>query len=309
MARRSLRLTIAYDGTDFHGWQVQPQQRTVQGEIEAAIQRITREPVRVIGSGRTDAGVHALGQVASVATDSRLPPPNFQRAVNSELPDDVLLLDVAEAPPGFHANGDCVSKRYRYQIDNGPLPNVFLRRTSWHHRRPLDVDAMRRAAQALLGTHDFRSFESTGSERPDTIRTVLDIVVRQVARTMEPVPSVPTAGRAGSGIPRNMTAVPNGIIHIEVEADGFLYNMVRAIVGTLVQVGRGRMPIEWPGEVLSARDRRRAGPTAPPRGLFLLRANYPPAILDYEPPQVEADEVRISELGHPEAKPSLDGGD
>jgi tRNA pseudouridine38-40 synthase len=284
MATRSLRLTIAYDGTDFHGWQVQPRQRTVQGEIEAAIQRITREPVRVIGSGRTDAGVHALGQVASVATDSRLPPHNFQRAVNSELPDDVVLLDVAEAPPGFHANGDCVSKRYRYQIDSGPVPNVFLRRTSWYHRRPLDEDAMHRAAQALLGTHDFRSYESTGSERPDTVRTVLDISVTSCVERCGPA------------------------IHIEVEADGFLYNMVRAIVGTLVQVGRGRMPVEWPGEVLASRDRRRAGPTAPPQGLFLLRANYPPAILEYEPPPSKAAAIQNSELDHPEAKPSVDVG-
>jgi tRNA pseudouridine38-40 synthase len=285
---RSLRLTVSYDGTDFCGWQIQPNQRTVQGELQAAIQRITGEPVKVIGSGRTDAGVHALGQVASIATNCSLSPRVFHRAVNSELPEDVVLLDVAEAPPGFHATGDCSSKRYRYQVDNGPVPDLFLRRTSWYHRSPLDGEAMHEAAQALLGRHDFRSFESTGSERPDTVRTIMDIVVKEV--NVVEVPVNCTAGQARSGTHQNgrqiVEAHPSiegrsALIHFEVEADGFLYNMVRAIVGTLIQVGRGKQPISWPGEVLASVDRRRAGATAPPQGLFLLKANYPREIMEY----------------------------
>lgn len=261
---RSLRLTLAYDGTDFCGWQSQPGRRTVQGELEKAIERITNEDCHLLGSGRTDAGVHALGQVASLATNSRLSPGDFRRAVGSELPEDIVLLDVAEAPSGFHAIRDSLGKRYRYQIDNGPLPDIFMRRYCWHHRRPLNVDAMREAALLLLGRHDFRCFETTGSPRPDTIRTITDITVTRLAES-----------------------APHQI-QIEVEADGFLYNMVRTIVGTLVQVGREKMPANHVARVLASRDRRQAGPTAPPQGLFLLRVNYPRAIVEFSPPAEHA---------------------
>ena len=247
---RTLKLTLAYDGTAYAGWQVQPGQRTLQGTLEAALARITRETFRVIASGRTDAGVHALGQVVSFHCESSLPPDVFHRALNAELPDDMAVLAVAEAPAGFHAIRDAVRKRYRYVLHDGPIHDIFQRHHVWHYRQPLDAAAMHRAAQALLGKHDFRSFESAWPQRTSSVRTVFDI-----------------------SVVRGISADEN-LIALEVEADGFLYNMVRAIVGTLVEVGRGTREESWPAEVLAAQDRRAAGMTAPPQGLFLLRVEY-----------------------------------
>jgi tRNA pseudouridine38-40 synthase len=247
---RTLKLTLAYDGTAYAGWQVQPGQRTLQGTLEAALAKITRETIRVTGSGRTDAGVHALGQVVSFDTESPLSADVFQRALNAELPDDMAVLAVAEAPAGFHAIRDAVRKRYRYLLHDGPVPDVFHRHWVWHYRQQLEAAAMHRAAQALLGKHDFRSFESAWGQRTTSVRTIFEI---SVAR-----------GLFGD----------ENLIAVEVEADGFLYNMVRAIVGTLVEVGRGTRPETWPAEVLAAQDRRAAGMTAPPQGLFLLRVEY-----------------------------------
>jgi tRNA pseudouridine38-40 synthase len=247
---RTLKLTLAYDGTAYAGWQVQPGRSTVQGVLEAAIEKITGTPVRVIASGRTDAGVHALGQVVSFHTESRPPPEVFLRALNAELPHDVAVLEAMEAAEGFHAIRDAVRKRYRYLIHDGPVRDVFRRNYCWQHSGWLDADAMHRAGQVLVGKHDFRSFQSSGAERASSVRTVCEISVRR-----------------GRGSERDL-------ITTEVEADGFLYNMVRAIVGTLVEVGRGARPESWPGQVLRATDRRAAGPTAPPWGLFLVRVEY-----------------------------------
>jgi tRNA pseudouridine38-40 synthase len=257
---RSLRITLAYDGGSFAGWQFQPNQRTVQGVVEDAIFQITQERVRVQGSGRTDAGVHALGQVASVELNNGLPAERLCLALNSVLPDDVSLIDVSDAPPRFHACRDAIKKRYRYQIDNGKRANVFLRRYRWHHGQTLDVKLMHEASQSLVGRHDFRSFETAGSERTDTVRTVSDMVVHRDERD-------------GSQV------------NVEVEADGFLYNMVRTIVGTLCWVGHGRKPPSWVGDVLGALDRRKAGTTAPPHGLFLVHVYYPREVLEFQPPE------------------------
>ncbi len=247
---RTVRLTLAYDGGAYAGWQVQPGRRTVQGELERAAAKVTGQPVRVLGSGRTDAGVHALGQVASFRTASRLAAAVLRRAIHAELPDDIAVLDAMEAPDGFHPIRDVVRKRYRYVLHDGPVPDVFRRRYAWHYRRRLDAGAMARAGRALEGTHDFASFETSGAARRDSIRTVFEL---SVAR-----------GQAGQ----------SDFIAIEIEADGFLYNMVRAMVGTLVEVGRGARPESWVGQVLAAKDRRTAGPTAPPQGLFLVRVDY-----------------------------------
>lgn len=246
---RNLKLTIRYDGTDFHGWQTQPGRRTVQETLERAIAAITREQrVRLNCSGRTDAGVHALGQVANVYTATRLPCPVFLKAVNSQLPEDVCVREVVEVPQSFCANKDAVRKTYRYVIRDGRLPDPFLRRYCWFVRQPLDVDAMRRAAQCLLGRHDFRCFETEWPNRLTSIRTITRLAVCRLGE----------------------------YIWLDVEADGFLYNMVRAIAGSLVQVGRGHWPESRLEEVLRAGDRRLAGPTAPPQGLFLMRVTYPP---------------------------------
>ncbi len=247
---RWIKLTIAYDGTAYCGWQYQPDRMTVQGVVEDALGRITRETIRTVASGRTDAGVHALGQVVSFSTASHLPADVFQRAMNAELPRDVAVIGAEDAPDGFHATHDAVRKRYRYAIHDGPVRDVFQLRYAWHLGARLDAERMNRSAQALAGTHDFRSFETSGSPRTSTVRTVLEIEVRR--------------GGAGEG----------DLVTTEIEADGFLYNMARAIVGTLVEVGRGARPETWPAEVLAAADRTAAGQTAPAQGLFLVKVDY-----------------------------------
>ena len=183
---RTLKLTLAYDGTAYAGWQFQPDQPTVQQTLETALEKVTGEQIRVLASGRTDAGVHALGQVVGFQTGSTLPPEVLRRAINANLPEDIAVLEVAEAPAGFHPTGSVRRKRYRYVIHDGPVRDVFARRYVWHyiHGR-LDAAAMHRAAAALLGTHDFRSFETAGAERATSVRTVFDIRVER--------------GRAGQG--------------------------------------------------------------------------------------------------------------
>ncbi len=278
---RTLKLTIAYDGTAYAGWQFQPEQADRAGTLENAIAKVTGQHVRILASGRTDAGVHALGQVVGFRTDSALPPEVLLRAINANLPHDVAVLDVAEAPDGFHPIADAVRKRYRYLIHDGPVRDVFRRHFVWHYvYGRLDADAMRRAAAALLGTHDFSSFESSGAERKTSVRTVFELSRR--AGQGRGGGGTGVRGRVrGQGWRTTLTprdcgrgehAIPiaNDFITIEIEADGFLYNMVRAIVGTLVEVGRGSRPESWPGEVLRAADRRLGGPTAPPQGLCLI---------------------------------------
>jgi len=247
---RWLKLTVTYDGGRYAGWQVQPQESTVQGVLETVWQSITQETVRVTVAGRTDAGVHAIGQVAAVGTTSLLSNHDLRRALNAKLPDDVAVTAIDDAPPQFHATHDAISKLYRYQIHNSRIPTVFDRHFTWHVPQPLDAETMHRAGQALVGRHDFSSFESSGSPRPDPVRTLFRL---DVTRESAPL---------------------RDQITIEVEGDGFLYNMVRSIVGTLVPIGLGNRPSEWAAEVLAARDRRRAGQTAPPHGLFLVRVQY-----------------------------------
>ena len=277
---RTLKLTIAYDGTAYAGWQFQPDQLTVQEALENAIATVTGQRVRVLASGRTDAGVHALGQVVGFRTSSSLPPEVFRRALNANLPDDVAVLDVAAAPDDFHAISHVRRKRYRYVIHDGPVRDVFCRRFVWQYGYGrLDAEAMHRAAAALLGTHDFSSFESSGARRATSVRTVFDLRVergragdcpnfRSTKMGLSPfgeLSSESTQGGAGGH---------DDFITIEIEADGFLYNMVRAIVGTLVQVGRGVRSESWPGHVLRAANRSAAGPTAPPQGLTLVKVEY-----------------------------------
>jgi len=248
---RTLKLTIAYDGTDFAGWQRQPNERTVEGVLEDAIRAVTGEPTSIVGSGRTDAGVHALGQVASWETDCRIPLESIASALNANLPADVVVLNAAEARVGFHAIRDAARKRYRYRLHDGPVQDVFRRRYVWHVRYTLDAARMHEAGQALLGRHDFRSFESKWPNRATSVRTIFDLSVRRETKN------------------------DGDEVVLEVEADGFLYNMVRSIAGTLVEIGRGAQEIAWAGEVLAAQDRAAAGPTAPPQGLFLVRVEYP----------------------------------
>lgn len=249
---RTFALTIAYDGTDFAGWQIQPQQETIQGTLQKAILRATDHAVTVTGSGRTDAGVHALAQVASVrfpqwtaSTDA------LCKAINSRLGDSVVVSDVQEAPQDFHAIRDCTGKRYRYQIQVRGQRDPFGHRYRLRLRRNVDVETMQQAARRIIGERDFSSFESTGAPRKSSVRHVRDCRIL-LAEDYE----------------------TTGHLAIEVEANGFLYNMVRNIVGTLIEVGYGKQPPEWIDEVLEQENRIYAGPTVPPTGLFLQKVNY-----------------------------------
>jgi tRNA pseudouridine38-40 synthase len=246
---RTLRLTLAYDGTDFHGWQVQTTGRTVQGEVEAAWASVTGERLRIQGAGRTDAGVHALGQVASLRTETQLSAHKLRLGLESLTPEDVAVLDVADVPEEFNARHSARGKRYRYQLVNAPTASPFLRRYAWHVRKPLDRPAMRAAAAALLGAHDFSSFRLAGCDAKTPVRELrqVDFVERD-----------------------------DGALWIELEASAFLRGMARAIVGTLVEVGRGRRAADSIPRVLAACDRSAAGRTAPPQGLFLVRVWYEP---------------------------------
>ena len=248
--RRNIKLVIAYNGAAYHGWQRQAEGLdTVQQRVEEAAAHVCGHPVTVFGAGRTDAGVHAEGQVANFySTNHGIPLKGLRRAVNARLPRDIAIRSAAEVPDGFHASRSAVGKTYRYRIYVAPARPVELHRLVYHYWTALDVDAMAAAAKRLLGTHDFRGLASSAEERENTVRTVSRCEVAQ-------------------GGPE---------CTVTVEGDGFLYNMVRNIVGTLIEVGRGRWEPARIDQVLGSRDRRDAGPTAPPDGLRLVCVHYRP---------------------------------
>lgn len=268
---RTLKLTLAYDGTDYCGWQVQPGEKTVQAEVERALHEITGEKIRVVASGRTDSGVHALGQVISFSSNTRLKPAAIKRAMNAKLPFDIRIRDAEDVPADFDAMRSPRSKRYRYVIDNGRVQDPFKRAYSWHIPVRLDVEAMARAGQRLVGRHDFKCFESKGAERATSVRTITDVTVERGRRSNEGG----TEGGNGEEQPgRAGEWDETDKIYLEVEGDGFLYNMVRAITGTLYEVGRGAREESWISEVLASKDRKLAGQTAPAHGLYMLWVNY-----------------------------------
>ena len=265
---RTLRLTIAYDGTDFAGWQVQPNQRTVQEELERGIERLTGEPIRLMCAGRTDSGVHALGQVVSFSTTSTIPAEKWRPALQTKIPPDIVVLHAEEVTEDFHATYAARSKRYRYLILNSRVDNPFLRRFSWRLGYPLDVEAMNASVQCLKGTHDFRSFETNWPNKATSVRTVYDVAVRRIEQRnlFDPVPLL-----AG---PRLEIPAESPLVCLEIEANGFLYNMVRCIVGTAVNVGRGTWTVDAVQRALTSQSRIEAGDTAPAEGLFLVHVNY-----------------------------------
>lgn len=248
---RCYRLTLAYDGSAYFGWQRQLVHPTVQAAVETALAATLGHSVTAYASSRTDTGVHALGQsVAFRSSNWPATPERLPLALNTNLPMDIVCREAIEVPLGFHPLRDSRGKRYRYQVYCSRKADPIYGRTHWWVRRKIDVERMKQAAEFLRGKHDFISFQSTGSPRQSTVRHV-----RQLA--IEPTPHM-----------------DGQLLTIEIEADGFLYNMVRNIVGTLVQVGVGREPPHWIEEVLAAKDRRVAGATAPPQGLFLLEVLY-----------------------------------
>ncbi|MGQ9456856.1 MAG: tRNA pseudouridine(38-40) synthase TruA [Anaerolineae bacterium] len=243
---RRVKAVIAYEGTDFLGFQKQAQGPTVQGTLEEVLGELAGHKVRVLGAGRTDAGVHAEGQVVVFDLAWRHPLDDLRNALNALLPRSVAVLDVAWAPEGFHPRFDAVSRTYRYRVFNRPVRSPFEERFAWHVPEPLDVEPMNAAAALLVGVHDFASFGQP---------TQGDTTVREVYRAHWE--------RQGD------------LVLFEIEANGFLRGMVRSLVGTLVDVGRGRLLPEEVGQVLQARDRSAASATAPPQGLFLVHVRYP----------------------------------
>ena len=246
---RTLKLTLQYDGTGLVGWQRQPAGTSIQGLLEDALAPIEGGPVVVHGAGRTDAGVHALAQAASVRLASPLPEATLARALNAVLPEAVRVLSIEEQEPGFHARFSARSKTYEYRIVNAPLVSPFLCRYVWHLPHPLDVEAMRAAAAPLAGRHDFAGFQAAGSA---------------VATTERTIGGVEWQDGGGFDLP----------IVFRITGDGFLRHMVRTIVGTLVEVGAGRWDPWRVLAVLESRDRSQAGPTAPAQGLFLVGVRY-----------------------------------
>ena len=243
---RTVLVVVQYDGTDYHGFQRQPGLLTVQLELEQALSRLLSEEVSIVGAGRTDAGVHALGQVVTVETASPVPTEKFVSALNGLLSQAIAVVDAREMPEGFHPRYDAVGKLYRYRILNRRLPCPFAGRYAWHMPRSLDVSSMEEAAGVFLGRHDFVAFSSSGSGIEDTVR---DLRRLEIERDGE-------------------------IVEIRVEADGFLYMMMRRIVGALVDIGVEAFSIEELQAILQSRDRCRCRTVAPPQGLSLIKVIY-----------------------------------
>ncbi|MCD7919090.1 MAG: tRNA pseudouridine(38-40) synthase TruA [Clostridiales bacterium] len=244
--RQNYKLTILYDGTRYHGWEDKPGQATIQGKLEGVLARLVGEPVEVIGAGRTDAGVHARGMVANVWLDTALMPEEVRDYLNRYLPEDIGVREVRPAAARFHARYKAVGKTYRYTCYDGPMKPIFDRRYVTRLEQSADVDAMRQGAAYLVGEHDFKSFCGNPHMKKSTVRRVdaIDIV------------------RTG------------GYLTVTVHGSGFLQHMVRIMVGTLLEVGYGNLPPERVGEILAAKDRSQAGPTAPPEGLCLMKVDY-----------------------------------
>jgi len=246
MAIRNIKLTISYDGINYSGWQYQHGKRTIQGELQQAIGELTGTFTKVKGASRTDAGVSALGQVATFLIESKIPTENLVKAINHRLPRDIVVTEAVEVEQAFDASASAKSKLYRYTIFTGKKRNVLKTRNCWHRPGVLDIAAMADAAKLLIGKKDFKSFASAADKRQSSIRIVMQCRVTQQEKWL----------------------------YIDIEADRFLYNMVRNIVGTLVEIGKGKWKPEKINQILEAKNRTAAGPIAPPQGLCLMWIKY-----------------------------------
>lgn len=266
---RNIKLEIEYDGTNYCGWQTQKSHhvtrspryhsKTIQEAIEKTLRKILQEDIKLIASGRTDAGVHAQAQVANFLTKRNIALEKLQRALNGNLPEDIVIKKVEEVALDFHSRFNARAKVYRYTILNWRYPSALLGKRVYFYPYPLDIDLMRQGSRYLLGRHDFRAFCASGSSVKDTVRTIKHISIKQLPYNLPP-------------ITYNLKERP--LIIIDIEADGFLYNMVRSIVGTLIELGRGKLPKGRLRKILSSRDRKLAGPTVPACGLCLMRVKY-----------------------------------
>ena len=243
---KNVALRIMFDGSGYHGWQIQKTESTVAGTLESALSRLCGHPVKVHGCGRTDAGVHAEKYCANFQTTSSIPPDRFPFAVNPLLPDDIVVWRAMYAPDDFNANLSCIKKEYTYRIYNSRIRNPFYNKRAYFYPQTLDIDAMRQAARHFVGTHDFAAMRSVGTETKTTTRTVFWYEVEE----------------------------RENILELRVCADGFLYNMARAMAGTLIYVSEGKITVDELPLILKQKDRRHAGPTIPPDGLYLTRIWY-----------------------------------
>lgn len=244
---RNIKLTMEYDGSRYKGWQrLTDTDMTIQSKLETVLSKMVDEKIEVIGSGRTDVGVHALYQVANFKTDSTIHINDIMQYLYSYLPEDIVVTNVEEAEDRFHAQYNVISKKYTYRIWNSKYHDPFLRKYTYHVHEPLDIDRMRWSTSFLIGEHDFTSFHSTRSQKKSSLRTIHSINIKSKGE----------------------------LIEITCHGDGFLHNMVRIIAGTLIEVGTGRMNPEYVKEILDKKDRTLAGPTAPAKGLFLVDVEY-----------------------------------
>ena len=296
MTRRIL-LRVAYDGTNYHGWQLQPNAATIEGELNRALCALTGEEIVVTGASRTDAGVHALGNVAVFDTTSRIPAEKFSYALNQRLPEDIVIQSSKQVADDFHPRHCDCRKTYEYDILNRTFPLPAYRNTAYFLYGTLNIEAMRRACQAFLGEHDFASFCAAGAQVQTTVRKIysLEVECRPLTEAGTPVPPASgemlnaAAGKSDEQVQQAQpesgeTAIPaagganagsaDQLLTIRVKGNGFLYNMVRIIAGTLVEVGRGHIKPEEVAGIIAAKDRAKAGPTAPARGLRLVEIEY-----------------------------------
>ena len=243
---RNIKLTIEYDGKDFNGWQKQPNKLNIQGEIERAIESITGEKVELIASGRTDAGVHAMGQVANFKTSSNISIEKIPIAINSQVKNSIRIQNAEEVDEKFHSRYNCKKKTYRYVIDNSKYGSAIYRNISYHIPMKLNVDEMKKAIKYFEGEHDFKAFKSSGTSSKSSVRTIYNANI----------------------------VIEGTSIGIDLTGNGFLYNMVRIIVGTLVDVGLGKIKADDIPEIIESKDRTKAGKTLPPQGLMLLSVEY-----------------------------------
>ncbi len=258
---RRILLRVAYDGTNYHGWQVQPNAKTIEGELNRVLTQLTGEKIQVTGASRTDAGVHALGNVAVFDTASKIPAEKFSYALNQRLPEDIVIQSSLQVADDFHPRHCDCCKTYEYDILNRTFPLPAYRNTAYFLYGDLDLDAMRRACQAFPGEHDFASFCAAGAQVQTTVRTIYSLEVLE-----QPL----AVNERGVSSQRS----PERLLTIRVRGNGFLYNMVRIIAGTLVEVGRGHIRPEEVEGIIAACDRAKAGPTAPARGLRLVEIKY-----------------------------------
>jgi len=257
---RNIKLIIEFDGTAYHGWQSQENAVTVQDTVVAAVRRLTGEDCSITGSSRTDTGVHALGFVCNFFTGSPIPADKFSFALNTILPDDIRVVSSEEVPPDFHSRYSAKSKKYLYYIYNSTFPSALLRHRAYHVYYPLDVDEMNKAAQYFIGTHDFLAFSASGYSAKTTVRTITEATVSRVSQAQH--------------IIHSKDEHRGQLIEFSVTGDGFLYNMVRIMAGTLVEVGFGKLRTQDIPGIIAGLDRRRAGRTAPAHGLYLAEVFY-----------------------------------